>query len=484
MSVTVLQNFIDGEFVNSVNTGQYIDSHNPATGKVHVKIPDSTKADVNNAVEAAQAAFKTWSKLPRTRRSNFLYRIADILESRLKEFAEAEVRDQGKTITFATNVDINRSVYNFRYFAGHVLHAEEKVGQLDGVAMSYVQRWPVGVAGLISPWNLPLYLLTWKIAPCIASGNTCVCKPSEFTSLTAYMLCSVFKEAGLPNGVVNMVFGSGQSAGEALVTHPNVPLISFTGGTVTGKHIMASSVKHMKKLSLELGGKNANIIFDDCNFEQAVETSIRSSFWNQGEICLCGSRIFVQETIYQKFLDAFIPKARDLVVGDPNDSKTFVGALNNLKHMEKVLMYIDLARQEGGVIECGGSRKILQGELSEGYFVEPTVITGLPPTSRVAQEEIFGPVVTVHPFTDEQQAIDYANDSPYGLSCSVWSENDRRARRVSESIQVGTVWVNCWLIRDLRMPFGGTKASGLGREGADYSMDFFTELKTICLANF
>ncbi|CAG8526183.1 3154_t:CDS:10 [Ambispora leptoticha] len=483
MPVTVLQNFIGGEFVNSNNTEQYIDSYNPATGKVHAKVPDSNEVDVNKAVEAAQAAFKTWSKLPSSHRSNFLYRIADVLESRLKEFAEAEVRDQGKTIKFATNIDISRSVYNFRYFAGHVLHMEEKAGQLDGVALNYVQRCPIGVAGLISPWNLPLYLLTWKIAPCIASGNTCVCKPSEFTSLTAYMLCSVLKEAKLPDGVVNMVFGSGPSTGEALVTHPNVPLISFTGGTVTGKHIMESSAKQLKKLSLELGGKNANIIFDDCNFEQAVETSIRAAFSNQGEICLCGSRIFVQETIYQKFLDTFIPKARDLVVGDPNDPKTFVGALNNKQHMEKVLMYIDLARQEGGVIECGGSRKILQGELSEGYFVEPTVITGVSLTSRVAREEIFGPVVTVHPFTDEQQAIDYANDSLYGLSCSVWTENGRRARRVAESIDAGTVWVNCWLVRDLRMPFGGMKGSGLGREGADYSMDFFTESKTICLAN-
>ncbi|KAG9296164.1 hypothetical protein G9A89_014756 [Geosiphon pyriformis] len=475
MSITILQNFIGGKFVGTNGSDAFIDSFNPATGKVHAHIPDSGPEDINDAVTAAQTAFGSWSKTSRTKRSEILNRIADILESRLVEFAEAEVRDQGKSITFATNVDISRSVYNFRYFAGHILHAQEKAGQLDGLAMSYVQRWPVGVVGLISPVGI------------LVSANQANLRvlPLIITKLLpiSSVLCSILNEAGLPKGVVNMIFGTGPKVGEALVTHPKVPLISFTGGTVTGQKIITNSALYYKKLSLELGGKNANIIFEDCNFDQAVDTSIRSSFANQGEICLCGSRIFVQEGIYEKFLQEFIKKTRALIVGDPRNPETNVGALISKDHMKKVLGYIELARQEGGVIECGGDRKVLDGDLSEGYFVEPTIITRLPPTSRVAQEEIFGPVVTIHPFTTESQAIDLANDNQYGLSCSVWTENGRRGRRVAESIQVGTVWVNCWMVRDLRMPFGGTKTSGLGREGGDYSLDFFTEQKTICLAD-
>ncbi|CAG8452275.1 7059_t:CDS:10 [Paraglomus brasilianum] len=473
----VLKNFIGGK-THTIQNKEYIDSVNPATGKactnlkyaidpsVHAKIPRSSQEDVNQAVSAALAAFPAWSKTSRAERSKYLYTIANILESRMEEFAAAESRDQGKTITFARMVDIPRAVYNFRFFAENICQTEEKATMLDGLALNYVQRWPAGVAGLISPWNLPLYLLTWKIAPCIAAGCTCVCKPSEFTSVTAYMLCDVIKEAKLPDGVVNMVFGSGPEVGEALVNHPKVPLISFTGGTATGQKIIANSAKNFKKLSLELGGKNANVVFDDCNFDKAIEGSIRAAFSNQGE-----------------FLDAFVEKAKALIVGDPADSKTQVGALNSEQHMQKVLGYIELAKEEGGNIVCGGNKKVLEGELKDGYFVEPTVITGLPPSCRVAQEEIFGPVVTIHQFTTTDEAISFANDSQYGLSCSIWTENIRRARHVAESIQVGTVWVNCWMLRDLRMPFGGSKRSGLGREGADYSLDFYTESKTICLAN-
>ncbi|CAG8531911.1 3878_t:CDS:10, partial [Acaulospora morrowiae] len=505
----VLQNFINGEFLTAKAT-DFIDDYNPSIGKVYAKIPDSSEEEVNLAVEAAQAAFPEWSKTPRAVRSRIMYRIADILESRLKEFAEAEVRDQGKTINFATNVDIARSVYNFRFFAGHILHIEEKANFLDGVALNYVQRNPVGVAGLIAPWNLPLYLLTWKLAPCIAgticltwndflnsskvkktnilfmvsysAGCTCVCKPSELTSVTTFMLCSVLKEAGLPDGVVNIVFGTGARTGQALVAHPKVPLISFTGGTITGRKVNVTASSFFKKVCLELGGKNASIIFEDCDFEKAVETSIKASFSNQGEICLCCSRIFVQSSIYRKFLDAFVPKASSLIVGDPSDPNTQVGALVSKEHMEKVLGYIELAKSEGGVIECGGRRKLMTGEFNEGYFVEPTVITNVSPSSRVAQEEIFGPVVTVHPFETEEQVIKLANDSPYGLSCSVWTENGSRQRRVAENIYVGTCWVNCWMVRDLSMPFGGMKQSGLGREGGEWWMSFFTNMKTICLA--
>ncbi|CAB4382452.1 unnamed protein product [Rhizophagus irregularis] len=477
-----LSNFIGGEFA-SLEENLYIDNYDPSIGKVYAQIPDSSEHEINLAVEAAQKAFHTWSKTPCSTRAQIMYRIADILESKLDEFAMAESKDQGKTLEFAKNVDIPRSIYNFRYFAGHILHMEEKATVMDNGYLNYVQRSPLGVAGLISPWNLPLYLLTWKIAPCLAAGCTCVAKPSEFTSVTAYMLCDIFKQAGLPEGVVNMVFGKGPKAGQALVSHPKVPLISFTGGTVTGKKLNETCAPLFKKVSLELGGKNANIIFEDCDFEKAVDTSIRAAFSNQGEICLCGSRIFVQKSIYKKFLESFVPKVRQLVVGDPRDPKTKVGALISKQHMEKVLGYIELAKQEGGVIECGGERKQLDGEFSDGYFVEPTVITNIKPSCRVAQEEIFGPVVTVHPFETEEEAIDLANNNQYGLSCSVWSENGKRARRVAESIQVGYVWVNCWMVRDLRVPFGGVKQSGIGREGGEYSMNFFTEQKSICLAN-
>ncbi|CAI2162338.1 13703_t:CDS:10 [Funneliformis geosporum] len=478
----LLSNFIGGKFA-SFKEETFIDSYNPSTGKVYAQIPNSSEYEINLAVEAAHKAFQTWSKTSRSTRAQIIYKIADILESKLDEFAKAESIDQGKTLEFAKNVDIPRSIYNFRYFAGHILHTEEKSTVMDNIALNYIQRSPLGVAGLISPWNLPLYLLTWKIAPCIAAGCTCVAKPSELTSVTAYMLCHVFKQAGLPEGVVNIVFGTGPKAGQALVSHPKVPLISFTGGTVTGKKVNETCASLLKKVSLELGGKNANIIFEDCDFEKTVDTSIRAAFSNQGEICLCGSRIFVQKSIYPKFLDAFISKTRQLVVGDPKDPKTKVGALISKQHMEKVLNYIELAKQEGGIIECGGRRIILDGELSDGYFVEPTVITNIKSSCRVAQEEIFGPVVTVHPFETEEEVINLTNDNQYGLSCSIWSENGRRVRRVAESIQVGYVWVNCWMVRDLKVPFGGVKKSGIGREGGEYSMNFFTEQKTICLAN-
>ncbi|CAG8489950.1 10845_t:CDS:10 [Diversispora eburnea] len=442
----ILQNFINGEFHTTRET-TYIEGYNPSTGKAHAKIPNSTQKDVDLAVEAAKNAFPKWSKTPRVKRAQMLYKIADALELRLKEFASAEVQDQGKTITFATNVDITRSVYNFRFFAGYILHEEEKANVMEGKCFNYVQKEPAGVA-------------------------------AELASVTANMFCSVLKEAKLPDGVINIIFGYGATTGHQLISHPDVPLVSFTGGTETGKKVNIAAAPFFKKVSLELGGKNANILFEDCDFEKAVETSILSSFSNQGEICLCGSRIFVHSSIYDNFLESFVHKAENLIVGNPNDPNTQIGALNSKQHMEKVLGYIELAKSEGGVIKCGGKRKEMTGDYSEGYFVEPTVIT-----NRVAHEEIFGPVVTVHPFESEDEVIKYANDSQHGLSCSIWTQNGSRQRRVAESIHVGTCWVNCWLIRDLAMPFGGMKKSGLGREGGEYSISFFTNPKTICLAD-
>eukprot|EP01095_Lingulamoeba_sp_RSL-Kostka_P005291 TRINITY_DN16622_c0_g1_i1.p1 TRINITY_DN16622_c0_g1~~TRINITY_DN16622_c0_g1_i1.p1 ORF type:complete len:504 (-),score=221.28 TRINITY_DN16622_c0_g1_i1:23-1534(-) len=481
-----INNFINGEFVNPVND-EWIDNYDPSIGKVVSKIANSTKEDVDVAVEAAKEAFKSWSKKSPQERSIVMNRIADLIEERLDEFALAESKDQGKPFSLAKMIDIPRAVSNFRFFAGAILHHEDMSTTISGPplsAVNYTVSQPVGVAGLISPWNLPLYLLTWKIAPCIACGNTCVAKPSEMTSVTAYMLGQVCNEAGLPNGVVNLVFGTGPSAGQPLVEHPDVPLISFTGGTKTGTIIQKTVAPLCKKISLELGGKNANIIFADANLDEAISVSVSSSFANQGEICLCGSRIFVEESIYDEFLEKFRTKvSKVLTVGDPRDSNTTTGALISQQHMEKVLSYIELAKEEGGEIILGGQRKEdLEGDFKNGYFVNPTIIIGLHPiSSRVQQEEIFGPVVTVYPFKTEEEVLCYVNSVEYGLSSSVWTQNLERGHRISLAIHAGTVWVNCWLLRDLRVPFGGVKHSGIGREGGKYSLDFFTEQKTICM---
>lgn len=369
-----------------------------------------------------------------------------------------------------------------RFFAGHILHHEDMaVATPETGTISYVVSQPVGVIGLISPWNLPLYLLTWKIAPCIAAGNTCVAKPSEMTSATAIILCRLIQKAGIPKGVVNMVLGLGASAGQALVEHPEVPRVSFTGGTVTGRHLMASAANRLKTLSLELGGKNPNVIFDDCNLDLCVATTVRSSFANQGEICLCGSRIYVQAGIYDRFLEALIKAVEKWKVGDPSDPTTNMGALISEAHLKKVLGYVNIAKEQGGTIAFGGTPLSIEGRCAKGYFMSPTIITGLSQDSKCVQEEIFGPVVTIHKFETEAEVIQKANDVQYGLSATVWTENLGCAQRMSLALQVGTVWVNCWLNRDLRVPFGGAKMSGIGAEGGKFSMEFFTQRKTVCL---
>ncbi|KAI9144125.1 aldehyde dehydrogenase family 8 member A1-like protein [Paraphysoderma sedebokerense] len=475
-------NFINGEFLPPSNN-KYLDSFNPSTGKVHYHIPDSSSIDVDQAVKAAVEAFDSWSGLPRSTRCNYLLKIADLLESRLDQFALAESKDQGKPVWLAKSVDIPRAVYNFRFFANAVTVKEGKVTELEGVALNYTRRDPVGVAGLISPWNLPLYLLTWKIAPAIALGNTCVCKPSEFTSVTAYMLCQVLIDAGLPRGVVNMVFGTGPSAGASLVTHPKVPLISFTGGTATGEKLITNSAPLFKKLSLELGGKNPAIIFSDADLKSCIPTTVRSSFANQGEICLCTSKIFVHKSIYDEFVEKFVEETKKWTVGNPLNEETKVGALISKEHLEKVMRYVDIAKQEGGTIAIGGRRvKLDDPDLAGGYYMEPTVVTGLPPTARCMQEEIFGPVTCIYPFETEEEAVKYANGVQYGLAATVWSNDTKLSHRISKALHTGYVWVNCWMVRDLNMPFGGYKASGLGREGWPYSLEFFTEEKTVCIA--
>jgi len=477
MNFKKLKNFINGEFLPPIS-GKYLESFNPATGEVYCLIPDSEKADIDLAVEAAKKAFPVWSGKSTQERSILLNKIADRLEERKEEFARAESTDQGKPLTLARTVDIPRAIHNFRFFAGYINYQEENCTLMDNLALNYTVRKPLGVAGLISPWNLPLYLLTWKIAPALASGNTAVCKPSEFTSATALLLGEVFNEVGMPPGVCNIISGTGGAAGKNLVTHPDVPLISFTGGTETGKKIIIDSAPYFKKLSLELGGKNPNIIFADADLDECVKTSIRSSFQNQGEICLCGSRIFVEKSIYEKFLKKFLAETEKIVVGDPFSETTNMGPLVSQEHFAKVCGYISLAEETRQKILSGGEMIKNQGK---GYYLQPTVIESNDPSCRLMQEEIFGPVVTVTPFENEEEVITYANSTRYGLSATIWTRDLKRAHQVAQKLEAGTVWINTWMLRDLRVPFGGMKASGLGREGGKYSFDFYTEVKNICV---
>lgn len=473
-------NYINGALSEPFN-GTYLDNVNPAEGRVYSLIPDSGNRDVNHAVEAARRAFAKWSATPAHERSAILIKIADLIDRDLDKLALAESIDQGKPVKLAKVVDIPRASANLRFYATAILHTASDAHFTDHEAINYTQHQPIGVVGCISPWNLPLYLFTWKVAPALAAGCTVVAKPSEVTPMTAYLFSKLCIEAGLPEGVLNIIHGLGSKAGQAIIEHPEVHAISFTGGTATGKKIAATAAPMFKKLSLELGGKNPNIIFADCDFENAVSTTIHSSFANQGEICLCGSRIFVERPLYEKFLAEFTARTKTLSVGDPLDEKTKVGAIVSEAHMNKVLSYIDLAKKEGGTVVLGGNRVEGNGRCANGYFIEPTIITGLEHLCRTNQEEIFGPVVTIMPFDTEEEVLEYANSTTYGLAATIWTENLKRAHRVSAQVKSGIIWVNCWLFRDLRTPFGGMKQSGVGREGGFEALKFFTEEKNVCI---
>lgn len=475
-----IQNYINGVLVPPVS-GAYLDNYCPATGKVYSHIPDSDEKDVEQAYQAAKAAFAGWSILPKEKRSEYLLKIAALIQKNLDKLALAESIDNGKPVKLAKIVDIPRAAANFHFYGTGILHYASEAHAMETSAINYTLRQPVGVAGCISPWNLPLYLFSWKIAPALAAGCTVVAKPSEVTPMTAFLLSEICIEAGLPPGVLNIVHGLGAKVGNAIVSHKDIPLISFTGGTVTGKHIASVAAPMFKKLSLELGGKNPNIIFADCDYEKMLSTTIQSSFSNQGEICLCGSRIFVERALYERFKKDFVERTKQLVVGDPADEKTKMGAIVSKAHQEKILNYIELAKQEGGTILCGGKKLNLSGEFAQGYFIEPTVIEGLPYNCRTNQEEIFGPVVTITPFDTEEEALMMANSTMYGLASVLWTGDLSRAHRIAEKIHAGIVWINCWLLRDLRTPFGGVKASGVGREGGFEALDFFTEPKNVCI---
>jgi aminomuconate-semialdehyde/2-hydroxymuconate-6-semialdehyde dehydrogenase len=476
----VILNYINGSFQPPADN-KFLDNYEPATGRVYGKIPDSGAVDVEMAVSAAEQAFASWSGLPDEERSRWLLKIADGIESRLEAFAAAESKDNGKPVFLARTVDIPRAVSNFRFFA----HAATQFGSesffMPGEGVNYTLRRPLGAVACISPWNLPLYLFTWKIAPALAAGNTVVAKPSEITPLTAFMLSEVCRDINFPAGVLNIVHGLGPSVGEPLCLHEGIHAISFTGGTATGQRIAAIAAPRFKKLSLELGGKNPNIIFADCDYDQMLSTTLRSSFANQGQICLCGSRIFVERPLYEKFRSDFTQKVAAMKVGDPADEGTRTGAVVSEQHMEKVLSYIQLAKDEGGTLLAGGQRVRPAGRCENGWFIQPAVIEGLDYNCRTNQEEIFGPVVTIMPFDTEEEVLMYANSTKYGLAATLWTSDLKRAHRMAEKLETGIVWVNCWLVRDLRTPFGGTKQSGIGREGGMEAMQFFTEAKNVCI---
>jgi len=477
-----IRNFINGELVEPAG-GKYLDNIEPATGKPYSLVPDSDGKDVELAVAAAEKAFPGWSQTTAAERSRVLLRIAELIERDLEKLARAESIDTGKPISLARSLDIPRAASNFRFFATAILHTESEAHITDNVAFNYTLRQARGIAGLISPWNLPLYLLSWKIAPAIAVGNTAIAKPSELTPMTAYLLSEICQEAGLPRGVLNIVHGTGPNVGSAITAHPKITTISFTGGTVTGRKVAEACAPLFKKVSLELGGKNPNIIFADADLNAAINGSIRSSFANQGQVCLCGSRVFVEQSIYKEFVDRFVDQTSKLRMGDPLDETTEQGAIVSKTQLDKVKFYVDLAQKEGGKIASGGSApEKINERCQDGYFLRPTVITGLPVSCRTNREEIFGPVITITPFQNEEEVIGYANDCDYGLASSVWTQNLSRAHRVAEQIHTGTVWVNCWLLRDLRVPFGGMKQSGVGREGGDEALRFFTEPKNVCIA--
>ena len=475
-----IQNYINGDFIPP-KSGDYINNISPATGEVYSLIPDSDAQDIDAAVNSAQNAFKSWSKLSKKERYDHIMNLADVVDKHFDELVETESKDNGKPEWLARTVDIPRALENFRFFATASLHFDSEIHEMDGKAINYTLRQPVGVVGCISPWNLPIYLLTWKIAPALAAGNTVVAKPSEITPMTAYLFSKICQNADFPKGVINIVHGYGNKVGDALSRHPNVPIISFTGGTATGEKIAKVAAPMFKKLSLELGGKNPNIIFEDAEFDNAVTMSAKAAFSNQGQICLCGSRLFVQESIYDNFRTAIIKETKSLKVGDPKDEDSNLGAIVSKPHMEKILKCIDTAKKEGGEILTGGKRIILEGNLKDGYYIEPTIIDGLSADCKTNHEEIFGPVVSLIPFKIEEEVIEMANSTKYGLSASLFTRDISRAHRVAAALDSGVVWVNTWMLRDLRIPFGGMKSSGVGREGGFKSLQFFTEPKNVCI---
>ena len=483
MKLTVpsrLENYIGGKF-QAPNAGKYIDNFNPATGEKSGDTPDSDADDIEAAVGAAKKAFAGWSNTSTEERFIILNKIAELIDANAEIFSLAETEDNGKPLWLSSSVDIPRASSNFRFFATGIMHFANESHGMENRGVNYTLRQPIGIVGCISPWNLPLYLFTWKIAPALAAGNCVIAKPSEITPVTAYLLSHICDAAGLPAGVLNIVHGNGPSCGEAIVQHPQIKAISFTGSTKAGERIASVAAPMFKKLSLELGGKNPNIIFADCDWEKMMKDTIRSSFTNQGQICLCGSRILIEQSVYEKFKTEFVERTTQLTVGDPLEKNNRQGAIISKVHFEKIKAAIETAKQEGGKILCGGNPVQPEGRCANGYFFEPTIIEGLGAECKTNTEEIFGPVVTLQPFENTEEAIMLANAVSYGLSTTIWTQDISKANIVAAKVEAGIVWINCWLVRDLRTPFGGVKNSGVGREGGWEALRFFTEAKNICV---
>ena len=472
-------NHIGGKEVQASN-GEWILNYAPSTGNIISRIPKSNHQDVNNAVRVAKEAGEGWGLLSKNERADWLDRIADSLESRFDEIASLESMDTGKPIRISRAVDATRSVTNFRFYAQQIRELEDENFRMEN-ATNHVIRRPVGVGALITPWNLPLYLLSWKVAPAIGMGNTVICKPSELTPMTANLMMQVIKDSGLPDGVVNLIHGTGIDAGAPLVSHPDVRFVSFTGGTSTGSIVARDAAASFKKISLELGGKNATIILDDCDLEEHMSSIVRASFLNQGQVCLCGSRILIQDSIYESFKNKFVEAVNHLKIGDPTDENTDLGSLISPQHLEKVSSYVDLAIEEGGTILTGGKTPEIGTEFEGGNWISPVVVEGLSHESRCATEEIFGPLVTLHRFFDDDEAVKISNNTRYGLAGSIWTKDSSRGEKIAKKMDTGMVWINTWLHRDLRVPFGGVKDSGVGREGGKWSLGFYSEASNICI---
>jgi len=474
-----ISNFINGNF-EAPKSNKYLDVFEPATGYSYAEVPNSNSQDIDLAVKAAKNAFPLWSEFSIGERSIYLKKIADEIQLNLEAFAAYESRDTGKPISLAKKLDIPRSISNFTFFIDFIDSFKFNYYLNSNISKNYIQRQALGVVACISPWNLPLYLFTWKIVPALIVGNTVIAKPSEITPYSAFKLAEICQKIQLPPGVLNILNGDGESVGNPLVKHPEIKAISFTGGTSTGKKISQATAKSFKKISLEMGGKNPAIIFADCDYDKMLETVIKSSFTNQGQICLCSSRIIIEQSIYEKFKIDFCNKASELVIGDPKESKTQFGAISSKEHFDKINYYLNLIEKGKGHILKGGRSLEINQRCQDGWFIEPTIIEGLSPDSKLIKEEIFGPVVTLHPFTSEAEAIKISNETEYGLSATIWTENSDKSQRVAKKVDAGVIWINCWMVRDLRTPFGGLKQSGLGKEGGSDALEFFTEKKNIC----